>query len=94
MRASLCNVVWFVFLCVFVLMCACVLCLMPVHAVCELSCDDVWCSMCVLCVCVWFWCLCGLSDLLCDVVWYVYVCVMCGVVCVVCCCVLLLIEYV
>ena len=29
----------------------CVLCLMSLHAVCELSCDGVWCSNCV-CVCV------------------------------------------
>ena len=33
------------------LICVCVLCLMSLHAVCELSCDDVWRSMCV-CVCV------------------------------------------
>ena len=45
MRDLLCDVVWFGFRCVLVLMCACVLCLLSLHAVCELSCDDVWCSM-------------------------------------------------
>ena len=50
--------VWFVFRCVFVLMCACVLCLMSSHAVCALSCDDVWCSMC-FCVCVFVVCVCA-----------------------------------
>ena len=44
MRALLCDVAWYVFRCVVVLMCVCVLCLMSLHAVCELSCDDVWCA--------------------------------------------------
>ena len=34
-------------LCVCVCVCVRVSCLMSLHAVCELSCDDVWCSMCV-----------------------------------------------
>ena len=53
MREFSCDVVCFflfVSLCVCV-MCVCVLCLMSLHAVCELYCDDVWCSM-YLCVCV------------------------------------------
>ena len=51
MRALLYDVVWFVCsLCVRDCAC-CVLCLMPLHAVCEISSDDVWCSMCV-CVCL------------------------------------------
>ena len=37
--------------------------------------------VCVLLFCVWFVC-----DRLCDVVWCVYVCLMCGFACVVCCC--------
>ena len=55
---------------VFVLLCVCgFVSLMSLHAVCECSCDDVWCSMC-MCVCelfVWFLC-----NVLCDVVWCVY----------------------
>ena len=57
------NVLSYVFLrCVFVLVNVCVLWLMSLHAVCELSCDDEWCSWCVcVCVCVFFClCLCGL----------------------------------
>ena len=87
MRALLCNGVWFVFLCVFVcvLVCVCVLRMMSLHAVCVLSCDDVWCSMCV-CVCVLAFCLCGLFAM-----HYVMLCAMlcvvcCVVLCVVCCC--------
>ena len=57
MRDLLSDVVWFAFRCVFVFVFVfCVLCLMSLHAVCEISCDDVWCSMCV-CVCVSF-CVC------------------------------------
>ena len=86
-RALLCDVVWFAFRCVVVLMCACVLRLMSLHAVCELSCNDVWCSMC-FCVCLFVVFVRFVCDLLCDVVWCVFFCVMCGLGC----CVLLLIE--
>ena len=72
MRALLYDVVWFVFRCVVVFVCVCVLCLMSLHAVCELSCDDVWCSMCFCgCVCLFVFVRC-VCDVLCDVVWYVY----------------------
>ena len=57
-RALLCEIVWFDFRGVFVLMRVCGLCLMSLHAVCELSYDDVWCSRCVLCLCDVFVCLC------------------------------------
>ena len=72
------------FFVVCVLMCACVLCLMSLHAVCELSCDDVWCSMCV-CVCVFVFRICAvcLRAIVCDV-WFV---------CVVCCCCLNMFEW-
>ena len=63
----------------------CVLCLMSLQAVCEISCDDVWFSMCV-CVCVSFLWLCGVfanycamlcgTCVLCDV----WVCALCAVV--------------
>ena len=70
----LCDVVCCVFRCVFVLTCACDLRLMSLHAVRELSYDDVWCSMC-LCVCVSVVCLCGLfvmySVMLCGICMFV-----------------------
>ena len=50
--ALLCDFVWFVFRCVFVFVCVCVLCLMSLPAVCEISCGDVWRSMCSMCFCV------------------------------------------
>ena len=56
-RALLCDVVRFAFRCVIVLMGVCVLCLVSLHAVCELSCDDAWCSRC-FCVCVFAVCVC------------------------------------
>ena len=58
MRALLRDIVRFAFLCVFVFVCVCVLCLVSLHAVCELSCDDVWCSMCG-CVCVFVFRVCA-----------------------------------
>ena len=59
MPGLLFDVVWLVFRCVFVLMCVRVLCLMSLHAVCALPCDDVWCSRCFAFVCLLFvfvWC--------------------------------------
>ena len=69
-----------------VCVCVCVLCLMSLHAACEISCGDVWCSMrvCVcesvvlsLCGVFAMYCvmLCALC-ILCDV----WVCVLCAVV--------------
>ena len=50
-----CDVVWLSFfvVVVFVFECACFVCLMSMHAVCELLCDDVCCFMCIgVLVCV------------------------------------------
>ena len=86
-RALLCDVLWFDIRGVFVLMCVCVLCLMSLHAVCESSYDDVWCSRCVLCLCDVFVCLCGLFVNYCVMLCGVRIfCLMRGFVCVVCCC--------
>ena len=42
-RALLCDVRWFAFRCVFVVVCVRALCLMSSRAVCEISCGDVLC---------------------------------------------------
>ena len=56
---------------------------MSLHAYCELSCDDVWCSMC-FCVCVSFLWLCGVFTM--DCVMLRGMCILCGVgLCAVCC---------
>ena len=87
MRDLLCDVVWFVLrcvlvsVCVFCVVCPCTLCVKYPAMTNAVLCMFVF--VCCLFVFVWFVC-----DLLCDVVWYVYVCVMCGFVC----CVLLLLK--
>ena len=58
---------------------------MSLHAYCGLSCGDVWCSTCFLCLCVSCLWLCGVFTMycvmlcgmctLCDV----WVCVLCAV---------------
>ena len=63
-------VFFFVCLCV---VCVCVLCLMSLHAVCELSCDDAWCSRCFgfVCLVMFFMFVRFVCGVLCGGVWYV-----------------------
>ena len=60
--------------------------LMSLHAVCEVSCADIWCSRCFVFVCFFVVCLCGLFASYCVMLCGVFLCVMCGFACVVCCC--------
>ena len=57
-----------------VCVCVCVLSLISLHAVCELSCDDVWCSM-WFCVCVCCLCLCALFAMWCVMLRAMCICV-------------------
>ena len=68
--------------CVFVFVC--VLCLMSLHAVCELSCDDVGCSMCCFVVVCFFLCLRALFAMYCVTLRGLCMCVRCVVLCVLC----------